>query len=103
MPVTQPWTNTRSKTIPGLLKEARQNWPKKIFLDFSGEKYTFEDVDRQVTRLAHGFAAEGVVKGDCVCYFLDSSSDAIFIWFAVNKLGAIAVPINTDFRGDFLQ
>lgn len=34
---------------------------------------------------------------------LDNNSDAVLLWFALNKLGAISVPVNTAFKGEFLR
>ncbi|QCP50378.1 ATP-dependent acyl-CoA ligase [Trinickia violacea] len=97
------WSNCGSITIPSALSEACARWPDKVFLDFSGETYTYAEVDRASTRIAHGLMALGIAPGDRVCSMLDNGSDAVFTWFAVNKLGAIFVPINTDMKGEFLR
>jgi crotonobetaine/carnitine-CoA ligase len=85
-----------------LLREAADKWPDKTYLDFSGDKYTFAEVEREATRIAHGLSVLGVAPGDRVCAMLDNSADNIFVWFAVNMLGGVIVPINTDMRGEFL-
>src|SRR3546814_317035 len=54
-------------------------------------------------RLAHGFSALGVGKGDRVVLFLPNSLDLIFMWFALNKLGAVETPINDSYKGAFLE
>jgi crotonobetaine/carnitine-CoA ligase len=61
------------------------------------------EVDRITTRLAHGFAKLGVKQGDRVCSMLDNGSAQLFVWWAVNKLGCIYVPMNTDLKGEFLR
>lgn len=97
------WSHCGQMTIPQALSEAAAKWPDKFFLDTRGERYTYAEVDREATRIAHGLAALGVVKGERVCSLLDNSADAVFLWFAVNMLGAIYVPINTDLKGEFLR
>src|SRR5579859_2681124 len=99
----EPWSNPGATTIPRALREASAKWPDKTYLDFSGEKHTFAEVDRESTRIAHGLAALGVSKGDRVCSILDNVSDLVFVWFAVNKLGAVSVPINTSLKGEYLR
>ena len=101
--MSSKWTTQDSTTIPHLLEAACAKWPDKVFLDFIGERYTYKDVDRETTRLAHGLAALGVKKGDRVCSMLGNVADLVFVWFAANKLGAVSVPINFDFKGEYLR
>ncbi len=101
--VREPWSNLGATTIPRALRNACAQWPDKVFLDFSGEKHTFAEADREATRIAHGLAAMGVSKGDRVCSILDNVADLVFVWFAVNKLGAVSVPINTSLKGEYLR
>jgi crotonobetaine/carnitine-CoA ligase len=77
--------------------------PGQIFLDYEGRTLTFAELDRQSNRIAHGLAGYGVKKGDRVITLIDNSDDLVLIFFAINKLGAIWVPINTAYRGPFLR
>lgn len=97
------WTTTAQTTIPRLLDKAALAWPDRTFLDFSGETHTFAETNQQVTRLARGLEALGVAAGDRVAGLLDNVSDALFVWFAVNRLGAVWMPINTELKGEFLR
>lgn len=97
------WLSTGQTTIPWLLHEAAHKWPNKTYLDFSGEKYTFAEVEREATRFAHGLSILGLAPGDRVCAMLDNVADNMLVWFAVNMLGGVIVPINTDMRGEFLR
>ena len=90
-------------TIPAALRNGAERWPDRVCLDFSGEKHTFAQTERRVMQLAHGLEALGVRRGDRVCYMLDNSPDIVFVWYAVSVLGAVAVPINTGFQGEFLR
>lgn len=85
------------------LKRAVMFSPGRTFLDFSGEKYTFSDVDRLSNCFAHNLRDLGVRSNDRVVTLLDNSVDLITTWFAVNKLGAVWVPINTAYVGAFLR
>jgi crotonobetaine/carnitine-CoA ligase len=75
----------------------------RVFLDFSGELHTYGEVDRLSTRLAHEFAALGVQAGQTVVTMLDNNIEAVLCWFAINKLCAVSVPINTALKGEFLR
>ncbi|KFG90931.1 Long-chain fatty acid--CoA ligase [Sphingobium herbicidovorans NBRC 16415] len=77
--------------------------PDAEFLSFAEGPITFGEVDRRSTRMANALRELGVGAGHTVCTMLDSSADAVVIWFAVNRLGAIWVPLNTAYRGEFLR
>ena len=72
-------------------------------LDFLGDTYSFTDINQAACRLANGLSKLGVKKGQTVVTLLDNSADAVFIWFAINKLGAVSVPVNTALKGEFLR
>ncbi|TXL70296.1 ATP-dependent acyl-CoA ligase [Vineibacter terrae] len=55
-----------------------------------------------VRRTAAGLAALGVKQGDYVNVWLPNTVDMVRVWFAINWLGAVYVPINTAYRGGVL-
>jgi len=93
----------RQDTVTRVLAKAVDEFPERIFLDFSGEMYTYAQVDARATRLANGLATLGVKRGDRVGALLDTSLDAIVVWLGANKLGAIYVPVNTAYKGEYLR
>lgn len=97
------WGNPEAVTIPQILDNALAANPDKVFLDIAGEKFTFGDIERGSNRLSHGLARLGIERGDRVCTLMDTSIDLILLWFAVTKMGAVFVPINTAFKGEFLR
>jgi crotonobetaine/carnitine-CoA ligase len=96
------WTRTEQETVTGALARAVADFGPRIFLDFSGETYSYADIDRESTRLARGLAGLGVRKGDSVASILDNNLHAVLSWFAINKAGGISVPVNTAYKGEFL-
>jgi crotonobetaine/carnitine-CoA ligase len=97
------WSSDVRDTVTAVLRRAMANFPDRTFLDFTGEMYTYAEFDARSTRLAHGLAARGVKRGDRVGSQLDSNIDAVTLWLALNKLGAVHVPINTAYKGEFLR
>jgi crotonobetaine/carnitine-CoA ligase len=89
-------------TINATFMAAVEADPDRVYLDFSGDKYTYARMAAEVERLARGLHSLGVRQGDRVVIFLGASPDSIIAWFATNLLGAIQVPINTAYKGDFL-
>lgn len=63
----------------------------------NSEKYTFWDLKVLSNRLANTLAAHGVGRGDRVGILLDQCVEAGLAHLALYKLGAIAVPLSTQF------
>ena len=97
------WGPQQHDTTVAVLKRAAAKWGDRPFLDVLGTVHTFNDIDRESTRLAHGLRSLGVKPGQCVVTVLDNNVESVTTWFAINKLGAIAVPTNTAFKGEFLR
>lgn len=101
--IDQSWGYGEQDTINALMRRAVIAGPDRPFLDFLGKGYTVGDIDRNAIQLANGLRKLGVEKGNTVATILDNSAEAIFIWLAINKLGAISVPINTAYKGEYLR
>lgn len=97
------WSVGEQDTVIAALDRAVAAHPERVLLDFSGELYTYADVDKLSTRMANSLAALGVKSGQTVVTMLDNNIDAVVTWLAVNKLCAVSVPINTALRGEFLR
>jgi crotonobetaine/carnitine-CoA ligase len=74
-----------------------------LFIDMAGARYSYGEIDRLSTRLARSLATLGIGKGDTVVTIFDNNIDVLTCWFAINKLGAIWVPVNTAYQGEFLR
>ncbi|MEB3065053.1 AMP-binding protein [[Mycobacterium] zoologicum] len=90
-------------TINDVIHRAAEKWPDRIYLDFSGDLWTYQQVYQRALAYAAGLAELGVRRGDTVATVLDNHIDAVTLWFAINFLGAISVPVNTANRGEFLR
>jgi len=90
-------------TLVHMLARAVENHGEKEFVVIDGEPITYADLDRQSNALAREFARLGVKKGDRVVSLFNTSMDVFRVWFALNKVGAVWVPINTAYRGEFLR
>ena len=66
-------------------------------------RMTFAEVNARVNDLAGGLAARGLGPGERLAFFMNSGPEVIFLALAVNKLGAIWVPVNTDYKGAWLE
>lgn len=93
----------RSDTVTAAFDRAVTHDPAQVFLDFDGDLYTYGDVDARTNAFANELSDLGIGTGDTVATILDNNIDQIVSWLAINKLGAIWVPLNTAYRGDFLS
>jgi crotonobetaine/carnitine-CoA ligase len=92
-----------STTTTGLLRACVEEVGDQLFLDFSGEQYTYREVWDRALAMATGLRKHGVEPDHNVVTMLDNGIDAVTAWFATNLLGATWVPINTALRGTFLS
>lgn len=77
---------------------AARFWGKREALVFAGERWTFAEMDREVDRIAWGLMGSGIKAGEKVGLWFTNRPEYIFLLFAVTKIGAIAVPLNTRYR-----
>ncbi|MDG2002445.1 MAG: AMP-binding protein [Novosphingobium sp.] len=77
--------------------------PDRTFMDFEGDQYSYDAMEDQIARVARGLESLGIQHGDRVVTLLETGPDGVICWFAINRLGAINVPINTAYMGDFLR
>jgi crotonobetaine/carnitine-CoA ligase len=91
------------ETVTGILSRAVATEPDRIFIDVGGRAYTYLEVEMLTRRVANGMAALGIKKGDRVGTLLDTSLDAVLIFFAASRIGAIYVPVNAAYKGEYLR
>ena len=76
----------------------------KPFVQFQDDPpYTFGDMDARANRVANALAALGVQRDERVLLMLPNSVAFLDAWFGINRLGAVMVPINTAYKGAFLE
>lgn len=86
-----------------LLLVANEHYPQNIFLKYEEECYNYADMWKITNMLANGFLKKGIKKGDHVSIILSNRPEFIWSWFALAKIGAIAVTIDTRLKGSLLH
>ena len=64
---------------------------------------SYLELNRDTNRMANIFLVEGVKKGDRVILFIQKSLTFVVAHLALQKIGAISVPLNTGFKKSELQ
>lgn len=98
------WSTDKTTTILQVFREAlARSGPDFPFLDFAGITYTLGELDIRSDALARGLRAAGAEAGQCVSSLLDNSVEQTLLLFACSKIGAIHVPLNTAYKGEYLR
>ncbi len=108
-----PWTpETTDKRIPArnkvVTRDLIDRWageqPDKTFLIFddNNEEWSYAGFRERVIRAGLGFQKLGVRQGDHVLVWGPGGREHSLIFFGLNYIGAVYVPINTAYRGNLL-
>ncbi|MPZ62442.1 MAG: AMP-binding protein [Propionibacteriales bacterium] len=89
--------------LGNILRDRAKSHRAETFLRFREGEITYGEVDAMADRFAQGLAATGVRQGDHVGVMLPNCADFVHLIFALARLGAVAVPINVDYRGELLR
>ncbi|MFF5257861.1 class I adenylate-forming enzyme family protein [Actinomadura viridis] len=63
-------------------------------LVFEGRRWTYRELDADVSALAAGLAADGVARGARVAVVADNVPEFLILSLALARLGAVCVPLN---------
>ncbi|UYV38119.1 acyl--CoA ligase [Rhodobacteraceae bacterium D3-12] len=76
-----------------------------IALDYFqlGEQLSYEALHRRSNRVAANLLALGYRKGTHIAVMLNHGPASALVWFAIQKIGAIIVPVNTAYQGKELD
>ncbi len=91
------------KTFADLLDEAVRKWGQQEALYHEGRRLSFAELRDEVDAVARGLIALGVEPGDKVALWMPNRPEWIFAFFAISKIGAVVVPVNTRFRSVDLE
>jgi len=80
--------------LPAILKRSADQFPDNMALLFQGYKITYRQLDDMVNRFATCLAKFGVKKGDSVSILLPNLIPCVVAYYAILKIGAIAVMNN---------
>jgi crotonobetaine/carnitine-CoA ligase len=97
------WSNESQSTIASLYEQRLQADPSGEYLDVCGHKLTAIDVVTDGWRFSAVLDELGLAPGDRVATILENSSAAVVAWAGIVLGGRIAVPVNTAYKGYYLQ
>lgn len=87
-----------------LFKERFPNDLTQTFIETKdGEQYSYQELINLTSTIESTIANAGISKGDSVIFQVNKSPEAIFLYLACLKLGAISVPLNNAYTASELS
>lgn len=83
--------------------EETKGFPNACILDYYGRRYTRNDIEFEVNEYIKKFKAMGIKKGDTVSFVMLNTPEAIFMIYALIKMGAISNMIKFDESGERIK
>lgn len=86
-----------------IFDEAVNKYPQREAFVFQSDRVRYNEAGTRVNRLAKGLLRLGVKQGDHVAVWMTNNLEWVYSLFALAKIGAIIVPINTRFKASELE
>ena len=96
-------STANARVLGKTLRQQAESIPDAAYLMAGERQYSFGRVNQLANAHAAGLRDLGVQSGDTVAIFMAGSPELVFTTFGINKLGAIWVPTNTDYRKEWLR
>lgn len=91
------------QTLTGMFTATAAAHPDRLFLITEDESVTYAEFDDRARRLATVLEQRGVTKGDPVGILLPSRIELALTYWAAQRLGAVALPLNPMFRAPEIE
>ena len=80
--------------IGDLVRTAAESVPLHVAATKKPRQLTFAELESSTAHLVRALASRDIAYGDRVVWWGDTTLDAIALWFALARLGAVVVPMN---------
>lgn len=85
----------RPASFYALFAQSVADHPDAEAISCEGQRWTYRAAEHEVDRIAAGLAAHGIQRGQRVVLFIANKPEFVFVLYALQKIGAIAVPVGT--------
>jgi acyl-CoA synthetase (AMP-forming)/AMP-acid ligase II len=97
-PLWVPKTFTVEKPTSEYIREWAFLTPERTALCFYGRDLSYGELNGMIDRVAWGLVDLGIKKGDRVAIHLENCPQFVIAYFAVQRSGAVVVPVNPMFK-----
>ncbi|MCR5576665.1 MAG: AMP-binding protein [Oscillospiraceae bacterium] len=77
-------------SMADMVADAAAAYPEQIALDFEGKSTTYREMMANIEKCARSLCAIGVRQDDCVTIAMPNCPQAVYMFYAVNMIGAVA-------------
>jgi long-chain acyl-CoA synthetase len=106
--IPRPWLKHYDKHVPASLVYPQESLPElfgnscaenthRVALQFLGKSLRYGQIEASATAFAAHLAEQGIHKGDRVFMMLPNSPHFVIAYYAILKIGAVAVPGSWSF------
>lgn len=92
-----------ARTVGRVLQAAAESWADRPAARFEDADYSYAELRSRALRAARVFAEQGVRRGEPVLVMLDNCIEFVDAWLGLALLGAVQVPVNTEYLGEILR
>ena len=96
-------SDTGERLLGRCLRRQAEKIPDRDFVVWDEEHFSYGRVNELANAYAGAFRELGVGPGDTVGFFMETCPEWVWGTAALNKLGAIWVPTNVDYKGTWLR
>ena len=100
---SEVWKSEPQDTVIDLMSRRLEADADGAYLDVCGTALTARQVHTAASSLARALSEMGVSPGDRVATLVENSPEASLAWWGAITAGAVAVPINTAYKGAYLR
>jgi fatty-acyl-CoA synthase len=93
----------KGKTIGTALDHAARKYEDKVATEFHNGAITYNQLKKISDLIACGFLKLGIGKSDKVAIWMAGYSEWALVYFALMRIGAIIVPVNTRYRPEEIE
>src|SRR6266571_67301 len=91
------------RVVTRVLQDAARAYPDRAAVSFEAAEYTFAELWSRGRRAARVLRDTGVRPGDAVLVMQENTIQFVDAWLGIALLGAVQVPVNTEYRGKILH
>src|SRR3954467_6859353 len=92
-----------TSTVADLVRRSARRWPTRTALVFGERRWTYEELDDAVARVAGRLLEAGFAHGDRVAALGTNSDAYLLLYLGCARAGLVHVPINYNLVGGELS
>jgi long-chain acyl-CoA synthetase len=85
-----------TKFVHNFLEDSAKRFPNKSAFFANDNWHSYQEINEKGNQLAHYFLETGMKKGDRIALLIENSIEYVVTYYAILKIGAITVALNTD-------